>query len=80
MGKDQDVRNAVEDELNFAAIVDASDIRVKNFNGKVALSGTMPSYPQRVDAAAAARRAAVMEDDMSDEQHGNPVSGQPGPT
>ena len=75
MGKDQDARNAVEDELNFAVIAAASDIGVKNFNGEVALSGTMPGYAQRADAAAATRRAAGMEDDMSDEQHGNTVSG-----
>src|SRR5271157_2221038 len=56
MGKTKDVREAVESELNFDPLVDNTDITVKNINGEVALNGTVPSYPQYVEAAAAAQR------------------------
>ena len=36
--------------------MDPADITVKNMNGEVALNGTVPSYPQYLEAAAAARR------------------------
>ncbi len=39
MGKNKDVRDAVEDELNFVPLVNASDIDMKNLNGEVILSG-----------------------------------------
>ena len=58
MGKTKDVREAVESELNFDPLVDNSDITVKNINGEVALNGTVPSYPQYVEAAAAAQRVS----------------------
>ena len=58
MGKTKDVREAVESELNFDPLVDNTDITVKNINGEVALNGTVPSYPQYVEAAAAAQRVA----------------------
>jgi osmotically-inducible protein OsmY len=58
MAKTKDVRAAVEDELIFDPLVDSSDIRVKNMGGDVALNGTVPSYPQYLAAAAAARRVA----------------------
>lgn len=58
MGKTKDVRAAVEDELIFDPLVDATDIRVQNLSGDVALNGTVPSYPQYQEAAAAARRVA----------------------
>ncbi len=58
MGKTKDVREAVESELNFDPLVDDTDITVKNINGEVALNGTVPSYPQYVEAAAAAQRVA----------------------
>src|SRR5262245_58011769 len=58
MGKTKDIRAAVEDELIFDPLVDSSDIRVENMNGNVALNGTVPSYPQYLEAAAAARRVA----------------------
>ncbi len=45
MGKTKDVREAVESELNFDPLVDATNIAVKNINGEVALNGTVPSYP-----------------------------------
>jgi osmotically-inducible protein OsmY len=56
MGKTKDVREAVEAELDFDPRVDATDIAVKNMNGEVALNGTVPSYPQYLQAAAAAQR------------------------
>ena len=53
-----DIRNAVESELIFDPLVDETDIKVKNMNGEVALNGTVPSYPQYLEAAAAAQRVA----------------------
>jgi len=38
--------------------VDATAITVKNINGDVALNGTVPNYPQYLEAAAAAQRVA----------------------
>jgi osmotically-inducible protein OsmY len=56
MGKNKDIREAVEAELGFDPLVDAADITVRNMNGDVALNGTVPSYPQYLEAAAAAQR------------------------
>jgi osmotically-inducible protein OsmY len=56
MGKNKDIREAVEAELNFDPSVDAADITVRNLNGDVALNGTVPSYPQYLEAATAAQR------------------------
>ena len=56
MGKTKDVRAAVEKELGFDPRVDSTDITVVNLGGNVALNGTVPSYPQYLEAAAAARR------------------------
>jgi osmotically-inducible protein OsmY len=58
MTKTQDIRDAVDDELSYDPLVDMSDITVKNINGEVALNGTVPSFPQYLEAAAAARRVA----------------------
>jgi osmotically-inducible protein OsmY len=58
VAKTKDVREAVEAELRFDPLVDATDIAVRNINGEVALNGTVPSYPQYLEAAAAARRVA----------------------
>ena len=58
MGKTKDIREAVEAELGFDPLADAADITVKNASGQVALNGTVPSYPQYLEAAAAARRVA----------------------
>ena len=58
MGKTKDVRAAVEAELGFDPLVDSADIKVMNIGGDVTLTGTVPSYPQYVEAAAAARRVA----------------------
>jgi osmotically-inducible protein OsmY len=52
----KDIREAVQKELEFDPLVDASGITVKNMNGDVALNGTVPSYPQYLQAAAAAKR------------------------
>ena len=56
MGKTKDIREAVEAELTFDPLVDDTNITVKNMNGEVALNGTVPSYPQYLEAAAAAQR------------------------
>jgi osmotically-inducible protein OsmY len=58
MSKTEDIRIAVEDELSFDPLVDAADITIENTDGDVALSGTVPSYPQYLEAADAARRIA----------------------
>ena len=63
MGKDpvsktKDVRAAVDKELGFDPMVDAAHITVRNIAGDVTLTGTVPSYPQYVAAAVAARRVA----------------------
>ena len=58
MGKTTDVRAAVEKELKFDSMVDSRNIKVVNLNGDVTLTGTVPSYPQYVEAAAGARRVA----------------------
>lgn len=49
MGKTKDIREAVEAELAFDPLVDATGITVKNLNGDVALNGTAGSrcYPAR---------------------------------
>ena len=62
MGKTTDIREAVEAELEFDPLVDPSDITVKNISGQVALNGTVPSYPQYLEAAAAAQRVAGVTD------------------
>ncbi len=63
MGKDpvsktKDVRAAVEKELGFDPMVDSAHITVRNISGDVTLTGTVPSYPQYLEAVAAARRVA----------------------
>jgi osmotically-inducible protein OsmY len=62
MGKTTDIRESVEAELEFDPLVDPSDITVKNVSGQVALNGTVPSYPQYLEAAAAAQRVAGVTD------------------
>jgi osmotically-inducible protein OsmY len=56
VGTTKDIREAIEAELAFDPLVDAADITVRNLNGDVALNGTVPSYPQYLEAAAAAQR------------------------
>ncbi len=58
MGKAKDIREAVEKELSDEPLLDAAGISVKNVDGAVALNGTVPGYPQYLQAAEAARRAA----------------------
>jgi osmotically-inducible protein OsmY len=58
MTKTQDIRDAVELELSYDPLVDTSGITVKNINGEVALNGTVPNFPQYLEAAAAARRVS----------------------
>ena len=58
VSKTKDVRAAVEKELGFDPGVDATHIAVRNIAGDVTLTGTVPSYPQYLEAAAAARRVA----------------------
>src|SRR5262245_1398601 len=58
MGKTKDIRGAVEAELNFDPLIDPANITVRNLNGQVALNGTVLSYPQYLEAAAAAQRVA----------------------
>ena len=57
MGISSDIRAAVIDDLTFDPDVDASDIRVEEMDGDVVLTGSVPSYPQYVQAAAVAARA-----------------------
>jgi osmotically-inducible protein OsmY len=58
MGKLSDIRADVEAELSFDPLVEESGIRVQHAGGEVALNGTVPSYPQYLEAVAAARRVA----------------------
>ena len=58
MGTTKDIREAVEAELKFDPLVNDADIHVMNMNGDVALNGTVPSYPQYLEATAAAQRVA----------------------
>ena len=53
MGK---ISDAVVDALTFDPDVDASDITVEDRDGEVVLAGSVPSYPQYLEAAAVARR------------------------
>ena len=58
MGTTKDIREAVEAELKFDPLVDDADVHVANMNGDVALNGTVPSYPQYLEAAAATQRVS----------------------
>jgi osmotically-inducible protein OsmY len=52
----KDIREAVNAELKYDPLVDDADIHVVNVNGDIGLNGTVPSYPQYLEAAAAAQR------------------------
>ena len=52
VSKTKDVRAAVDAELGFDPLVDAADITVRNIAGDVTLTGTVPSFPQYLEAAA----------------------------
>ena len=71
MGKNKDIRDAVEAELGFDPLVDTTDVTVRNVNGDVALNGTVPSYPQYLEAAAAAQRVE------RGEERAQPPGGRP---
>jgi osmotically-inducible protein OsmY len=58
MTKSTVIREAVEAELAFDPLVDSSGISVQDAGGDVTLDGTVRSYPQYLEAAAAARRVA----------------------
>jgi osmotically-inducible protein OsmY len=58
MGTTKDIRDAVEAELEFDPLVNDADVHVVNINGDVVLNGTVPSYPQYLEATAAAQRVA----------------------
>ena len=62
MSETNDIRAAVIDDLTFDPDVDASDITVEDKDGKVVLGGSVPSYPQYIEAAAVARRVAGVKD------------------
>jgi osmotically-inducible protein OsmY len=54
--RSKNIPEAVQKELDFDPMIDAADISVANMNGVVALNGTVSSYPQYVQAVAAAKR------------------------
>jgi osmotically-inducible protein OsmY len=56
MGTSNDIRAAIIDDLTFDPDVDESGITVEDRDGDVVLAGSVPSYPQYVEAAAVARR------------------------
>ena len=58
MGKNKDIREAVQAELLFDPLVDDTAIEVQNIEGDVRLNGSVPSYPQYLEAAAAAQRVS----------------------
>jgi len=62
VGRTKDIREAVAAELNFDPLIDPAHIAVRNMNGQVALNGTVPSYPQYLEAATAAQRVAGVTD------------------
>ena len=61
MGTTKDIHKAVEAELKFDPLVEDADVHVVNVNGEVALDGTVPSYPQYLQAATAAQRVAGVQ-------------------
>jgi osmotically-inducible protein OsmY len=56
MGTTIDIREAVNAELTYDPLVDDADVHVVNVSGDIGLNGTVPSYPQYLEAAAAAQR------------------------
>jgi osmotically-inducible protein OsmY len=56
IAKADEIRNSVKAELAYDPRIDPTGITVKNMGGDVALNGTVPSYPQYLRAAEAARR------------------------
>src|SRR5580692_6898044 len=62
MSETNDIRPAVTDDLTFDPDVDASGITVEDRDGEVVLAGSVPSYPQYVEAAAVGSRVAGVKD------------------
>jgi osmotically-inducible protein OsmY len=62
MGKTNDIRAAVLDDLTFDPDVEAAGITVEDRDGEVVLAGSVPSYPQYIEAGAVARRVADVKD------------------
>jgi hypothetical protein len=60
MSSAKDMQEAVEAELGFDPLVDATNITVKNLNGDVGLNGTVPSYPLTTAANNALRWAVTV--------------------
>jgi osmotically-inducible protein OsmY len=58
MPKTNEVRQAVEAELADDPVIDAGGIAVLTISGDVSLNGTVPSYPQYLEAVDAAWRIA----------------------
>jgi osmotically-inducible protein OsmY len=58
MSKADDIRAVITDDLTFDPDIDASGITVESRDGEVVLAGTVPSYPQYLEASAVARRVA----------------------
>jgi osmotically-inducible protein OsmY len=56
MEESNDIRAAVKDDLTFDPDVDAAHITIEDRDGEVVLSGSVPSYPEYVEAAAVASR------------------------
>jgi hyperosmotically inducible periplasmic protein len=57
-GMDTDIRAAVYQALDADRLIDAADIVIEVANGKVSLTGSVPSQDQRSKAVAAARQVA----------------------
>ena len=53
------ISDAVVDDLTFDPDVDASGITVEDRDGEVVLAGSVPSYPQHLEAAAAGEVSGV---------------------
>jgi len=58
MDKTKAIHNAVKAGLRVNPLVNDSGITVMNMDGDVTLTGVVTSYPQYLEAAAAARRVA----------------------
>ena len=58
MGETMDPGMPFRTQWNYDPLINPADISVSNIKGNVALNGTVPGYPQYLEAAAAARRVA----------------------
>ena len=58
MRADSDIKRDVEDELRWDPDLDATNVAVTVKNGVVALAGYAPSYSDKLEAEAAAKRVA----------------------